>query len=237
MREPAARCTEIRVPRVGLHERAGVSIIWLVNQLSMARRSNTDERRGQIVRGLMAVMATHGYEGASVADVAARAGLTPGLVHYHFKNKLEILVELVRELARDHLALVDRALGAARDASGELKTFIDVHLGTEQHANPEALACWVLATAEGVRDRRIKREVEHVLVELASRLEAIITRGIAAKQFARTDARAAAAALLASIQGYFVMSATARDVIPSGSAARSTLAMAHGLLRPPGGRT
>ena len=100
----------------------------------------------------------------------------------------------------------------------------------------QALHCWVLATAEAVRDRRIRREVEHVLEELAARLEAIITRGIAAKQFARTDARAAAAAVLAVIQGYFVISATAREVIPAGSAARMTLAMAHGLLRKPGGR-
>lgn len=200
----------------------------------MARQSNTDERRAQIVRGLMAVMATHGYEGASVADVAAHAGLTPGLVHYHFKNKLEILVELVRQLARDHLALVDSATSTAGDPSAEIKTFIDVHLGTEQHANPEALACWVLATAEAVRDKRIRREVEHLLGELATRLEAIIKRGMAAKVFARTDARAATAAVLATIQGYFVMSATARDVIPPGSAARTTLAMVHGLL---GGRS
>ncbi len=184
----------------------------------------------------MAVMATHGYEGASVADVAARAGLTPGLVHYHFKNKLEILVELVRELSRNHLAVVDGAIGAARDPAAQVKTYIDVHLGTGQHASSEALACWVLATAEAVRDRRIRREVEHLLEELATRFEAIIARGIAAKQFARTDARAAAAAVVAVIQGYFVLSATAREVIPPGSAARTTLAMIHGLLRPPGGR-
>lgn len=201
----------------------------------MARHSNTDERRAQIVAGLMAVMATHGYERASVADVAKHAGLTPGLVHYHFKNKLEILVELVRQLARDHLAVVDSAV-QGRDATADLEMFIDVHLGTEQHANPEALACWVLATAEAVRDKRIRREVEQLLGELATRLEAIIKRGINAKQFARTDARAATAAVLAAIQGYFVMSATARDVIPPGSAARTTLAMVHGILRPPGGR-
>ena len=89
--------------------------------------------------------------------------------------------------------------------------------------------------AEAVRDRRVHREVERVLGELAGRLEAIIARGIAAKELGRTDARSAAAAILAAIQGYFVLSATARDVIPAGSAARATLAMAQGLLRPRGG--
>ncbi len=201
----------------------------------MPRPTNTEQRRAEISRGLMAVMAKRGYDGASVAEVAAHAGLTPGLVHYHFKNKLEILIELVRGLAKDHLAVVDAAVSGARDPSAQLKAFIEVHLGTGQHANPDALACWILAVAEAVRDRRVHREVERVLGELAGRLEAIITRGIAAKELVRTDARAAAAAILAAIQGYFVLSATARDVIPAGSAARATLAMAHGLLRPRGG--
>jgi len=202
----------------------------------MPRPSNTDERRTQIVRGLIAVMAKHGYDGASIADVAAHAGLTTGLVHYHFKNKLEILIEVVRTLAASHAAAVDAALSKTDEPSQQLDAFIDVHLGTGQHANPTALACWVLVTAEAVRQPRIHREVEHALSELAERLTIIITRGQTAKQFARTDARAAAAALLATIQGYFVLSATAREVIPPGSAAAATMHMADGLLRNRGGR-
>jgi TetR/AcrR family transcriptional repressor of bet genes len=43
---------------------------------------------------------------------------------------------------------------------------------------------------------------------------------------------AAASALVAAIQGYLVLAATARSVIPRGSAATSTKRMAEGLLRP-----
>jgi TetR/AcrR family transcriptional repressor of bet genes len=202
----------------------------------MPRPSNTDERRAQIVRGLMAVMAKHGYDGASIADVAARADLTAGLVHYHFKNKLEILVEVVRTLGAEHLRAVDAHVASAAPAD-HLAAFIDVHLGTGQHADPEALACWVLATAEAVREPRIRREVERVLATLTDRLVTIIERGIAAKRFRNADAHAAAGALIATIQGYFVLSATARDLIPASSAAAATKRMADGLLRPRGGRS
>jgi TetR/AcrR family transcriptional repressor of bet genes len=203
----------------------------------MPRPSNTDERRAQIVHGLIAVMAKHGYDGASIADVAKRAGLAPGLVHYHFKNKLEILIEVVRALAAGHTTAVDAALANVDEPTAQLQAFIDVHLGTGQHANPAALACWVIVTAEAVRQPRIHREVERVLGEMADRLTAIITRGQAAKQFGAVDARAAAAALLATIQGYFVLAATAREVIPAGSAATATQHMAWGLLNPTrGGR-
>ena len=37
-------------------------------------------------------MARRGYAEATVARVAAEAGLAPGLVYYHFKSKEDILV-------------------------------------------------------------------------------------------------------------------------------------------------
>jgi len=94
------------IVRGGVRTRAGrltgyaPHVIWLVNQLRniMARPSNTDERRLQIMGALVKVMAKRGYDGASVADIARAARLTPGLVHYHFKNKQEILLAALRDL-------------------------------------------------------------------------------------------------------------------------------------------
>ena len=64
----------------------------------MARQSNTDERRAQIATALVDVMARRGYDGASVADIARAAGLTAGLVHYHFETKHAILIEALDRL-------------------------------------------------------------------------------------------------------------------------------------------
>jgi len=206
---------------------------WSTNLL-MSRATNTDARRAQIVDALVDVMAKRGYDGASVADIAKHAGLAPGLVHYHFKNKLEILIEAVRALATSHAEALDAAVAAkpADDAAGQLVAFIEVHLGLGAHADPEALACWVLMIAEALRERRVRTEVELVLADLAKRLAAIIRRGHASGQFVCVDADAAAAALVATIQGYFTVAATARELIPSGSAARCALQMAEGLVRP-----
>jgi len=84
----------------------------------MSRRPNTDERRAEIVTGLLAVMAERGYDGASITDIAASARLAPGLVHYHFSTKLEILIEATRRLASDHQAALDRALAKTTSAAG-----------------------------------------------------------------------------------------------------------------------
>jgi len=199
----------------------------------MPRPSNTEERRQQIAGALVKVMARRGYEGASVADIAKAARLTPGLVHYHFESKLEILLASVEMLASRHLGRVDARLArAGGDPAREVAAFIDLHLGLGADADPDALACWILLSGEALRQPKIGAGYQRTLAALADRLAASIARGVDQGAFHCDDVAAAAGALVAAIQGFFVVAATARSVIPRGSAARSTLRMAEGLLRP-----
>lgn len=201
----------------------------------MPRPTNTASRRQQIVDALIAVMATRGYDGASVADIAREAGLAPGLVHYHFASKLEILVEAIRIIGARHEHVLEVAAAriggrAPRSPRRELVAFIDVHLGLGAHADPALLACWVLVMGEALREPRVKAEVEAILARLVARATDILERGTANGELACADVPAAAAALIAVIQGYFAVAATARDLIPSGSAARTTLRMMEALV-------
>jgi TetR/AcrR family transcriptional repressor of bet genes len=201
------------------------------NNLPMARPTNSHDRRAQIADALIAVMAKQGYDGASVNDIARKAGLAPGLVHYHFDNKLEILVEVVRTIAARHDYVLDETLGRVRGTEvRELVVFIEVHLGIGAHADPELLACWVLVIAEALREKSVRAEVETVLANLTWRVTDILNRGNLTGVFHCSDVPGTAAALIAIIQGYFAVAATARDVIPSGSAARSTLRMMEALV-------
>jgi len=62
-------------------------------------------RRGQIVRAAAAVLGRQGYGDTSLKDVAREAGVAPGLLHYYFESKQELLLEVVvvmeREMIRD----------------------------------------------------------------------------------------------------------------------------------------
>ena len=197
----------------------------------MPRPSNTSERRAQISSGLMRVMAKQGYDGASIADIAKAARLTPGLVHYHFKSKQEILLAALDDLASTHAArLRARLEGVAGDALAALSAFIDFHLGRGADADPEALACWILLSGEALREPKVRRKFAAALEETAAELVALIGRGVAQKLMVCADPAAAAGALVATIHGYFVLAATARTLIPPGSAAAATKRMAAGLL-------
>lgn len=180
----------------------------------MARPSNTAERRAQIANGLMKVMAKRGYDGATIADVAAAARLTPGLVHYHFKDKREILLAALEQLVASH----DERLNAVMGGTQSVNAFLDFHLGLGRDADPQAMACWILMTGEALRDAKVRALLGKALNRMAARLEKEVGRD-------------AAAALVALIHGYYMLSATARTLIPKGSAARTAKKMAAGLLR------
>jgi TetR/AcrR family transcriptional repressor of bet genes len=199
----------------------------------MPRPSNTVERRAQITSALMRVMAKRGYDGASIADVAKAAKLTSGLVHYHFRNKHEILLAALRDLVSRHRERLEARLdGAEGDPPAGVAAFIDFHLGLGADADPEALACWILLSGEALRERRIRQEFAAALEGVTARLAEVVRTGIRDGAFRCDSPGAAASALVATIQGYFVLAATARSVIPRASAAASAKRMAEGLLRP-----
>ncbi len=198
----------------------------------MPRPSNRAQRREEIASALMKLMATKGYDGAALSDVAAEAGLTQGLIHYHFRDKQEILLEVLRLLLERHMAALEAAVQSAASPARQVAAFIDFHLGLSATKNPEALACWISLIGEAIRQPAVRDEFEKALTSIMDLLAAILKRGISARVFRCTSPESATTALVATIQGYFVLAATARNVIPKRSAAASTKAMANGLLKP-----
>ena len=194
----------------------------------MARPSNTAARRQQIVRGLLQVMAAHGYDGASIGEIARVVGLTPGLVHYHFANKQTILLALIEHLAvagQQVLAIRLEAAGTApRD---RLRAFIDAHLALDEGADPAVLACWVAIGAEAIRQPEVRAAYQAVTLAERRHLLELLQPLLPA---AATQAETVAAAILAIIQGYFHLAVTTPELIPAGSAAATTYQAAMGLL-------
>ncbi len=198
----------------------------------MPRPSNTEQRRRQIIAALVKVMAKRGYDGASVADIASAARLSPGLVHYHFESKQEILLAALDELVARHDAGLDARLGqVGGDPRREIDAFIDFHLARGKEADPQALACWILLSGEALREPKVRAPFERALEATAARAADIIRRGVEQGLFECDSVEASASALLATIQGYFLLAASARRLIPKGSAAACTRRMAGGLLR------
>lgn len=197
----------------------------------MPRPSNTFERQNEIAQALIRVMARRGYHGAAVSEIAREAGLNPGLIHYHFGSKRGVLLRAAEDLIAEHERALMKQLAAADvHPAAQLDAFIDYHLGRGHQADPERLASWIVISAEATRSTDVRDVYEQALEGLSLLLQTLIGRGVDQGVFRCDSIPAAAAALLAAIEGYYVLAATVRTLIPAHSAAPAVRAMATGLL-------
>ena len=187
----------------------------------MGRPSNTARRREELVGGLLRVMAARGYGGATIAEIAREAGLPPGVVHYHFESKKEILVAVLERLSavlRDRYRR--RAARAARtETRGRVFAWVDAHVALGADADPRAMACWVAIGAEALRDAEVRAKFEKVLAEDRRTLEALLREALTAERRSPRAARAIATTLVAAVQGAFQLGCAAPDAIVPGSMA------------------
>ncbi|MFP4597618.1 MAG: TetR/AcrR family transcriptional regulator [Persicimonas sp.] len=197
----------------------------------MARKS-TDERRAQISQALLQAMAEHGYAKATIAKIAEQADVTPGLIHYHFDTKQAILLDLLGRLVTRQQEMIDARLEAADGPLEQLDGLVDAFLALGEQARPEAVASWVTMATEAIRQPEVQQAFAKALHSFAEVFEEAIAAGVDDGTFhlGALSAPACAAAILATIQGYFTLAATERELIPSGSAAPATRRMLRGLL-------
>ena len=197
----------------------------------MPRPPNTQQRRAEIVAGLARAMAERGYAKATIQAIAQAAGLTPGLVHYHFQSKQEILLALIERLASVVRARIDAKALAPTE---KLFAAIDALVGTDRGIETEAVACWVVIGAEAVRQPEVQVVYEALIREVIA--EFANAFGDAMRADGRSDAAApaAAVAVVAAIEGYFRLAAAAPSCVPPGTAASSIGQIARGFLQAAG---
>ena len=93
---------------------------WRSALVSTTRGSRSIHR---IVDAAARMFGREGFQGASMGDVARAAGVSKGLLHYHFDSKEQLLVEAVRTTFRqihqrfsERFERGDRGLQAAEEA-------------------------------------------------------------------------------------------------------------------------
>lgn len=184
----------------------------------MPRQSNTEERRAGIVRALLAAIGEHGYEKATIQVIARHAGLAPGLIHYHFGSKREILVELMKTMSQFAAARYAQLAEPARSADERLLAYLHSRLGKGDGGNPEAVSAWVMIGAEAVRDAEVRELFSAIIAEEIALARKLIADCLAAQGKRTRRAGELAVALLAFMEGAFQLSSAAREVMPVGYA-------------------
>ena len=192
----------------------------------MSRKSNTESRRGEIVAALLKVIATQGYEKATIQAIAREAGLAPGLIHYHFENKQAILVAAISAMAQSAAARFETVLGDATAPARRLHAYLQARLGLGDGAAPEIVAAWVMIGAEAVRQPEVREVYRTMVARELSLLTTLLSDGLREQRRDTAHAARLAAGLLAMIEGAYQLSSAAADVMPTGYAADAAIAYA-----------
>jgi TetR/AcrR family transcriptional repressor of bet genes len=173
----------------------------------MGRPSVREKRREEIVEAFARVLAEHGYSGATIAAVAQEAGVAPGLVHYHFANKADMLASLL-----DHLIYRFRHRARSVEANADpLTAYAAAAVRLDATADAVAARCWVGVLAEAVRDPALFAQVRRLV---DSEIDAIRRRS--SYRFSPQDAGAVLAFVLgALVLGAFAPRKTAGFALPA----------------------
>lgn len=191
----------------------------------MSRKSNTEERRHQITTAFLKVLAEAGYERATVIAVAKEAALTPGLIHYHFKSKREILLNLVESLVFVSSQRYQQLSQGVKSPHDALFAYIDARLAKGDDAQPEAVAAWVMIGAEAVRDSEVRTIFQAAIRSELDLASSLIKECLKAENKRTKQAATLAAGFVAFMEGSFQLASAAQEVMPQGYAARTAKQM------------
>jgi TetR/AcrR family transcriptional repressor of bet genes len=101
-----------------------------------------------LIEATIDVMARKGYSGTTMLDVAKAAGLSSGIVNFHFETKEKLLVETLKYLAEEYRANWHKALnGAGNDPGDKLRALLFSDFNPEI-CSPRKLAAWCAYWAE-----------------------------------------------------------------------------------------
>lgn len=199
----------------------------------MGRPSNKAQRRQEIAFALLTVMSETGYEAASVQSISKEAGLSSGLVHYHFKNKLEILTEAIHLLVGHAEKRYEAKKENATNAGEALEAYIDAALALGERASTNMVASWVAIGAEAIRQPDIKVQYQTIVKKQLDELMSLMTNYCEENSLSY-DADVIhhlASMTIASIEGAYQLASTADEITPKNYAADTLKKMVFGVLQ------
>jgi AcrR family transcriptional regulator len=92
-------------------------------------RAQTPQTRAKILAAALEVFSSRGFHGATVDEVADRAGLGKGTVYRHFSSKRELFSELIRSKVAELEEAVTGAIDARADVLEIIEKYLRIYFG------------------------------------------------------------------------------------------------------------
>lgn len=154
--------------------------------VARGRRPGSADTRGRILDAARVTFGEHGFDGATIRDVAARAGVDAALVHHYFGTKQRLFVAAM-EIPVDFAVVAPWLLEGPRDAVGERFVGFTLDLWERPEVRPLLLGLVRSATTDPVAAAMMRRLIEEgPLLAIATALDrpdARLRASLAGSQF------------------------------------------------------
>lgn len=129
------------------------------------RTESREVRRRQLIDATINSIARHGIGGTTMSTVTENAGLSLGIVNFHFDSKQKLFEETLMFLAREHH---EQWLSAYRDAGlsarDKLAAIVDAHFHP-RICSKKKLAVWYAFYGEAGRRKTYRKLIEDIDAE------------------------------------------------------------------------
>lgn len=168
--------------------------------------SDTDRgeaRRQQVLDAAAECFHKNGFHGASMAQIAKTAGMSPGHIYNLFENKDDIIATIVERDQAERLAVVD----AMRREDDVVRAMIDqVECGVERQFNAPRAGLLLEVLAEAGRNPKLAEVVRRADAIARERLMDLLQTALAqrGRDCDPADVRARAEVMMALFEGLTV---------------------------------
>ncbi len=158
-----------------------MTAITEVATIPQSRKASRPVRRQQLIDATIVVLARKGYSALTVADVARTAGLSVGIINFHFESKEKLLSACLMYLAEEYFQNWQNALATPGTSVAEKLQLVILGDFNDRIFTPDKLAAWIAFWGE-TQGRPIYTEICSAYDEERARVvgslcEAIIKEG------------------------------------------------------------
>lgn len=160
----------------------------------------SEMRIAQIIEAATVVCAKKGFDGATMEDIAAEAGINKATIYLYFDSKDALIRAIAGQLLDQELSDVQTVHNMPGTAVERLTAYYESLIANEAEVLPLMPILYEFY-ALGLRREDVRVVITDFIRRLTGSLEIIIQEGIESGEFAPTDARQAARALDALLSG------------------------------------
>jgi betaine-aldehyde dehydrogenase len=176
-----------------------------------------DFRRTQLIEVTIDSLAAVGYVGSTLAQIASRADVSPGLVAHYFDDKDGLLEASFRTLSRRLFEQMDVRMRQAHTPRGRIQAIIDTNLGPQEFTQRTG-AAWLAFWGQVPHVEGLKRVQNAYQRRMVSNLRYALVRLLPA-----TEARNLASTIAAMIDGVWLRAALSNWAEADSESARDLL--------------